>query len=870
MNLSQQIKQFGLVKPMVDAGGSLHPLIIPADMTNGTGLMNPSIYVDNGLLLCNIRHVNYTLYHSENKKFQHRYGPLQYLHPEDDRHLRTWNYLAILNEDFTVKYLNSIDTKRFDQEPLWEFVGLEDGRLIRWNGKLYICGVRRDTTTHGEGRMELSELRAKTAFVDEIARTRIPAPGANNTYCEKNWMPILDRPYHFVKWSNPTEVVKFDPGAKTTTTVHLDESSYLPGVPDFRGGSQVLPYGDYYIALTHEVDLTKYETGQKDAVYVHRFVVWDREFNLVKYTDPFNFLRADIEFCCGAAFYKDDLLISFGFQDNAAYILKMPKTELDKLLFGNESMTNNIVHDTKFSWGKTVRNKWFHKQVQDELFNQNVYQRYFEVEPGDTVLDIGACVGAFPYSIQDKKPGRTICLELDPELAQTMRENFERNDINAEVIAKGFGDKDGLNYICGKFDTDKIELSDGTDGEVMDTISWPTLRDQYKIDHINFLKTDCEGGEYNLFNDENFDWILKNVDKIAGEFHLNTPELKQKFRHFRDTYLKALPNHQLLSMDYIDIKHGLWSDWFIEYYSSINLYIDNRDKTKQRQIKDLKKWQHYVAPTMEVTTIVPEKGCVVDCVFCPQRTLVQEYKGERILSLDNFKLAVDKIPTDVRITFAGFVEPWMNKNCTDMLLYAHERGHPISVFTTAVGLSVEDCERIAHVPYAGNPNGGFCLHLPDEEMLAKHPITPSFLKTLEWLRDNQHKIQNFQVMSMGPTLHPSIRHIFDKAPYYQMWSRAGNLHREAIAKPQLVTLRDRWNAIEHEKTMTCGCEEHLYHNVMLPNGDVSLCCMDYGLEHIIGNMFTQTYEEVIPEDQACYSLCKFCENATEPKVIKFV
>jgi hypothetical protein len=74
--LSQQIKKYGLVKTAVDAGGSLHPLVVPAEMTNGTGLMNPSVYVDNGVLLCNIRHVNYTLYHSEIKKFQHRYGPL--------------------------------------------------------------------------------------------------------------------------------------------------------------------------------------------------------------------------------------------------------------------------------------------------------------------------------------------------------------------------------------------------------------------------------------------------------------------------------------------------------------------------------------------------------------------------------------------------------------------------------------------------------------------------------------------------------------------------------------------------------------------------------------------------------------------------
>jgi hypothetical protein len=42
------------VKTVIDAGGSIHPIIIPASETNGTGLMNPSIYNDNGRLIMNL------------------------------------------------------------------------------------------------------------------------------------------------------------------------------------------------------------------------------------------------------------------------------------------------------------------------------------------------------------------------------------------------------------------------------------------------------------------------------------------------------------------------------------------------------------------------------------------------------------------------------------------------------------------------------------------------------------------------------------------------------------------------------------------------------------------------------------------------
>ena len=40
-----------------------------------------------------------------------------------------------------------------------------------------------------------------------------------------------------------------------------------------------------------------------------------------------------------------------------------------------------------------------------------------------------------------------------------------------------------------------------------------------KINHIDFLKIDCEGGEVFVFIEENKDFIKNNVNKIVLEFH---------------------------------------------------------------------------------------------------------------------------------------------------------------------------------------------------------------------------------------------------------------------------------------------------------------------------------------------------------------
>ena len=605
------------VKTVIDAGGSIHPIIIPASETNGTGLMNPSIFNDNGRLILNLRHVNYTLYHAEGEQlFINRWGPLAYLNPENDLHLRTTNFFCEIDNNLQVTSFTKIDTSKLDVEPIWEFVGLEDGRLTRWNNKLYLSGVRRDTTPNGEGRMEMSELEIKDAKVSEISRSRIQPPVDLTSYCEKNWMAVTDMPNHFVKWANPTEVVEAD--LITGKSIQRFVKQGVGPHQNLRGNSQVIPYKGKRICVIHEVDLFNNKLEQKNGKYTHRFVVWDMDWNIEYVSEPFSFMDGEIEFACGIAEWNDDILVSFGFQDNAAYILKIPQ----------------------------------------------------------------------------------------------------------------------------------------------------------------------------IFFDE----------------YAKIPKLEKK--------------------DY----------WKITSY-----------------------------PTLEFTTSIPPKGCVIDCAFCPQKTLLNVYNADKTMTFENFKQVIDKLPKEIRITFSGFTEPWLNKRCTDMLLYAYEQGHPVSAFTTGVGMTLQDVERLKDVKFTIGPNGGFCLHLPDQERIAKHPITPRYLEVIKRFKELESEIQGFYVMCMGE-VHDDIKPYWPEASIPEFWSRAGNLLGEAIIKPELQKYQDRFKHMDHgDVPRTCGCVEDLYHNVVLPNGDVSLCCMDYGLEQIIGNIYTQEYEDIIPKPKTCFSLCQRCENGISPE-----
>jgi hypothetical protein len=227
-----------------------------------------------------------------------------------------------LDENLDVYYYTKVDTSAFDKKPLWEFVGLEDARLIKWNNRYYLTGVRRDLDTIGTGRMELSEIEFSDSSVREVSRFRIPGPPPDDEYCNKNWMPILDQPFHYVKWTNGTQVVKVIPEENRTETVV--QKDWVQAPKDLRGGSQVIPYKNGYLTLNHETDLFKSEAGRKNATYRHKFTYWDKDWNIQKFSPVFSFLENQIEFACGMSKYQNDYLITFGVQDNAAYILRVP------------------------------------------------------------------------------------------------------------------------------------------------------------------------------------------------------------------------------------------------------------------------------------------------------------------------------------------------------------------------------------------------------------------------------------------------------------------------------------------------------------------------------------------------------------------
>jgi FkbM family methyltransferase len=210
--------------------------------------------------------------------------------------------------------------------------------------------------------------------------------------------------------------------------------------------------------------------------------------------------------------------------------------------------------------------------LKDEFTTQKPYEKIHQVKEGDVVVDCGASNGIFTRSILDKKPKHVFCLEPSKVLFPYLVKNtvgYPVTQIN-KAVTNGNGITD-VNW-------GNVYADEGS----YETIQWKTFIDRFGIDKIDFLKLDCEGGEYDIFTDHNIDWLKSKVGCIVGEFHLGDPVLKEKFKHFRDNYLNQFKHVSVYSVDGIDIMWDMvngivdpTNTHFIDRYREVIIHLTN-------------------------------------------------------------------------------------------------------------------------------------------------------------------------------------------------------------------------------------------------------------------------------------------------------
>jgi FkbM family methyltransferase len=157
-----------------------------------------------------------------------------------------------------------------------------------------------------------------------------------------------------------------------------------------------------------------------------------------------------------------------------------------------------------------------------EKMRRDVYKATKYVGPGDTVLDVGANIGAFCVFVKTFCPAaKVICVEPMSSNIEVLTVNvaglavIERLALAAKsgpVTMYDFGlENSGCHsmYDLGVTTAKPVEVLGATLGELLDL---------HGIDRLRFLKLDCQGAEYDAIPAAG-SAVMNRIDVIALEVH---------------------------------------------------------------------------------------------------------------------------------------------------------------------------------------------------------------------------------------------------------------------------------------------------------------------------------------------------------------
>lgn len=193
------------------------------------------------------------------------------------------------------------------------------------------------------------------------------------------------------------------------------------------------------------------------------------------------------------------------------------------------------------------------KYVRWEIFERQEYVRPgFELRPDDTIIDIGGNVGIFVLWGAPQVPrGRIVTVEPNPAALECLRLNVESNGLrNVEIVDAAIGVTDGAMelvynpgfeahahvasvqapwYYKGRWPA-RIARWIGPRAANRDAsatfnqriavkqMRLAAIMDEHRLDVVNYLKIDCEGGEYEALRGmDAAHWA--RVERAVVEYH---------------------------------------------------------------------------------------------------------------------------------------------------------------------------------------------------------------------------------------------------------------------------------------------------------------------------------------------------------------
>ena len=154
------------------------------------------------------------------------------------------------------------------------------------------------------------------------------------------------------------------------------------------------------------------------------------------------------------------------------------------------------------------------------------------------------------------------------------------------------------------------------------------------------------------------------------------------------------------------------------------------------------------------------------------------------------------------------------------------------MYTTLFNFNINKIEKLEKINF-----DRFVIHIKKEFAIEIHK--EAFDNTLKELLNSKINL-SYVAINKPPT--ETFEMIDKGVNKVEKISRAGNL-----------------KDVKEKKGFYKCTRSNFDNNVLLPNGDVYLCCMDYGLKHHLGNLKDTNFNNLNRDKY--YELCSKCELA---------
>jgi FkbM family methyltransferase len=161
-----------------------------------------------------------------------------------------------------------------------------------------------------------------------------------------------------------------------------------------------------------------------------------------------------------------------------------------------------------------------------ETWLRQIYAPHgYEIEDGETVIDIGANIGIFAiYAATRARDVKVYAYEPFPENVKWLRNNLADSGVsNVQVNQKAVGAETGLRNLQVNSDDWIMHSlfgngSEANSGLPVECVSFDDVMNQNGIEQCDLLKLDCEGSEYEILQ-RCAPETLRRVRRIVGEYH---------------------------------------------------------------------------------------------------------------------------------------------------------------------------------------------------------------------------------------------------------------------------------------------------------------------------------------------------------------